>query len=132
MITEYMYMENNAARMFANIRAKERNKILSYENLYHKCRNVMLNRIDKARKNNDSEETRNLEAISSWAVDWMKDIQGQTEYLIKKGAFTALADKIKELSDGIFSEESVEEFVNRLQEDVKKRSEEYARLNADE
>lgn len=125
-------MENNAMKMFANIRAKEKNQILSYENLYQKCRNAMLNRLDKTRKNKDYEEAKNLEIISSWALGWMKDIQGQTEYLIKKGAFVSLMDKVKELSDSMFSEESIEESVNRLQEDVRKRSEEYARLNADE
>lgn len=125
-------MENNAMKMFANIRAKEKNQILSYENLYQKCRNEMLNRLDKTRKNKDYEEAKNLEIISSWALGWMKDIQGQTEYLIKKGAFASLMDKVKELSDSMFSEESIEESVNRFQEDVRKRSEEYARLNADE
>lgn len=78
-------MENNAMKMFANIRPKEKNQILSYENLYQKCRNAMLNRLDKTRKNKDYEEAKNLEIISSWALGWMKDIQGQTEYLIKKG-----------------------------------------------
>lgn len=130
-----MYDRETLDKLKNVCRESEYIQIVGYDELFGKLKSYVDKDLENARNKKSKEDVDRIEEYFKWLIDWMNDaLRSHAEYLLKKGIVMNMFDKIKGLSakmEDMFSEEKLNSDLEKLQEDIKKRSEYYARENGE-
>lgn len=129
-----MYDKDILDKLQIACREREFTQIMEYEKLFHKLKSYVDKDIENVSITKSKEDVDRIEAYLKWLVNWMnEDLHSHAEYLLKKGVVMNTFDKTKGLPtqlEDMFTEERLHKGLEKLQEDVRKRSEYYARENS--
>lgn len=106
-------------------RKHEFTQIIAYDKLFDKLKSYIDKDIENAEIKKSRENIDRIETYLKWCVDWMnKDLHSQAEYLLKKGVIMNTLNKINS------KEEKLNNDLKHFQEDIRKKSEYYAKGNS--
>ncbi len=130
-----MYDNETLEKLKGACRESEYVQIVGYDKLFGKLKSYVDKDLENASIKKSKEDVDRIEEYFKWLVDWMNDaLRSHAEYLLKKGVVMNMFDKVKGLSakiEDMFSEEKINSDLEKLQDDIRKRSEYYARENSE-